>query len=188
MLNSLVRRLALAGACVAALTLCSAWNGADAVRAQSPGGAVVKVDFLAVNPQGQPVVDLKPADVSLKVGGKTRQIRTLDLVRPSVDGAAPAPKMLFSAADAAAAGYLEIYGVPKGSTVTVTLELAPSEDAPAIGTTPAQVAPGDAEDVRRVVGGFSIGALPSGDHVMRAIVSLDGKVVGRAVHTMRKGS
>ena len=97
-----------------------------------------------------------------------------------------APQLHFGAADAAAAGYLEIYGVPKGGTVTVMLELAPSEDAPALGSTPAQVVPGEAEDMRRAVGGFSIAALPAGDHVMRAVVSLDGKVVGRAVRTMRK--
>jgi hypothetical protein len=97
-----------------------------------------------------------------------------------------APQLHFGAADAAAAGYLEIYGVPKGGTVTVMLELAPSEDAPALGSTPAQVVPGESEDMRRAVGGFSIAALPAGDHVMRAVVSLDGKVVGRAVRTMRK--
>ncbi len=97
-----------------------------------------------------------------------------------------APQLHFGPSDAAAAGYLEIYGVPKGGTVTVSLELAPTEDAPAIGSTSAQVVAGETEDMRRAVGGFSITGLEPGDHVMRAVVSLDGKVVGRAVRTMRK--
>jgi hypothetical protein len=97
-----------------------------------------------------------------------------------------APQLHFGPSDAAAAGYLEIYEVPKGGTVTVSLELAPSEDAPAIGSTPAQVVAGETEDMRRAVGGFSITGLEPGDHVLRALVSLDGKVVGRAVRTIRK--
>ena len=97
-----------------------------------------------------------------------------------------APQLHFGSSDAAAAGYLEIYGVPKGGTVTVSLELAPTEDAPALGSTPAQVVAGETDDMRRAVGGFSITGLEPGDHVMRAVVSLDGKVVGRAVRTLRK--
>lgn len=99
-----------------------------------------------------------------------------------------APQLHFTPKDPAGAGYLEIYNVPKGANVTVNLEIAPSEDAEAIGTVPAQVVPGDTEDMRRAVGGFSIENLPAGDHVMRAIVSIDGKPVGRAVRTMRKGA
>lgn len=98
-----------------------------------------------------------------------------------------APQLHFGSQDPAGAGYLEIYGVPKGGAVTVTLEIAPSEDAPAIGNVPAQVVPGDSEDMRRAVGGFSIENLAPGDHVMRAIVSVDGKPVGRVVRTLRKG-
>ena len=97
-----------------------------------------------------------------------------------------APKLLFGPQDLAAVGYLEIYGVPKGAAVTATLELAPSEDAPAIASTPATVGPGKDQDARLVYGGFTIEALPPGDVVMRALLSLDGKVVGRAVRTMRK--
>lgn len=97
-----------------------------------------------------------------------------------------APQLHFTAKDAAGAGYLEIYGVPKGAQVGVTLEIAPSEDAPAMGAVPAQVVAGDTDDMRRAVGGFSIENLPAGDHVMRAIVSVDGKPVGRAVRTLRK--
>lgn len=99
-----------------------------------------------------------------------------------------APRLLFGPADQAAAGYLEIYGVPKGANVTGTIELAPSEDAPAMATTPATIRPAAAEDMRVVFGGFSIGGLQPGDYVMKIVVSVDGKAVGRAMRTLRKSA
>lgn len=99
-----------------------------------------------------------------------------------------APRLLFGPADQSAAGYLEIYGVPKGANVTGTIELAPSEDAPAMATTPATIRPAAAEDMRVVFGGFSIGGLQPGDYVMRIVVSVDGKAVGRAMRTLRKSA
>jgi hypothetical protein len=96
------------------------------------------------------------------------------------------PKLQFGASDTGAVAYMELYGVPKGATVTATLELAPSESAPALAQTPAQINPGATDDARLLVGGFSIGALPPGDVVMRAIVTVDGQPAGRAVRTMRK--
>ena len=40
--------------------------------------------------------------------------------------------------------------------------------------------------MRIVAGGFAIGGLAPGDYVMRMIVSVDGKVAGTALRTMRK--
>ena len=51
----------------------------------SPGG--VSLDFLAVSPDGLPVADLKAPDVSLKVDGRARPIRSLRFVQVS-DGTA----------------------------------------------------------------------------------------------------
>ena len=50
-------------------------------------GGDVTVDFMAVAADGRPVADLKPADVSLKVGGKNRTIKSLQLVRFEGTGA-----------------------------------------------------------------------------------------------------
>jgi hypothetical protein len=97
-------------------------------------------------------------------------------------------RLLFAPQDQGALGYLELYGVPKGATVTGSIELAPSEQAPAIATTPATVQTATSEDLRIVVGGFSIGGLAPGDYVMRMIVSVDGKVVGTAMRTMSKSA
>ena len=97
-----------------------------------------------------------------------------------------APKLLFAAGDAAAVSYLEAFNVPKGAAVTATLELAPSEEAPAMGTTDAQVRPGATDDARIIVGGFGIENLAPGDYVVRTVISVDGKPVGRAASTLRK--
>jgi hypothetical protein len=40
--------------------------------------------------------------------------------------------------------------------------------------------------MRVAFGGFSIATLAPGDYLMRAVVSLDGKPVGRVVRTLRK--
>jgi hypothetical protein len=40
--------------------------------------------------------------------------------------------------------------------------------------------------MRVAFGGFSVAALPPGEYLMRAVVSLDGKPVGKVVRTLRK--
>jgi VWFA-related protein len=49
-------------------------------RTLAAGSASMTVDFLALNREGQPVLDLKPEEVTLKVDGKTRTLRSLALM------------------------------------------------------------------------------------------------------------
>jgi hypothetical protein len=95
------------------------------------------------------------------------------------------PRLDF-ANDPIAIGMLEIYGVPKGGAVTVELDVVQTAEGPQLATAQTQVAPGDSEDMRRAFGGFSIASLAPGDYLMRAVVSLDGKPVGKVVRTLRK--
>lgn len=95
------------------------------------------------------------------------------------------PRLQFTG-EPGAFGYLEIYGAPKGSTVSVLLEIAADENGPALTTSELTAAPGPADDVRIAYSGFAIEALPPGDVVMRAIVSVDKTVVGRISRTLRK--
>jgi hypothetical protein len=97
-----------------------------------------------------------------------------------------APRLTFTASDAQAIGYVEIYGVPKGGTVGVTFELAATDGGPALATGPAQISQGSTEDMRIAFGGFGIGPMEPGDLQMRAVVSLDGKRVGSVSRTVRK--
>jgi hypothetical protein len=96
------------------------------------------------------------------------------------------PKMHFEA-DPTAMGYFEIYGPAPAGTLTVALELAGSEDGRALVRVPASVNPGRTENFRTATGVVPIGALAPGDYVVRAIVSLDGRPLGRVYRTLRKG-
>jgi hypothetical protein len=96
------------------------------------------------------------------------------------------PRLQFTGADAGAFGYLEIYGVAKGTTPSVKFEIAPSADAPALAGHDVKLAQGPSDDVLIAYSGFSIADLPAGDVVLRAIVLVDGKEAGRAVRTLRK--
>jgi hypothetical protein len=97
-----------------------------------------------------------------------------------------APRLEFTN-EPVAIGLLEIYGVPKGADVAVKLDVAASPDGPAFATAETQIGRGSGgDDARTAFGGFSIADLAPGDYLMRAVVLLDGKPVGRAVRTLRK--
>jgi hypothetical protein len=96
-----------------------------------------------------------------------------------------APRLDFSN-EPVAIGLLEIYGVPKGGTVTVDLDIVSTPEGSPLASAQTSVKPGSTEDMRIAFGGFDIATLSPGDYLMRAIVSLDGKAVGRVVRTLRK--
>jgi hypothetical protein len=54
-------------------------------------GAVVTFDFVATTDDGRPVAGLTPADVRLKVGGRERTVRDLEVVEIAAGTAPPAP-------------------------------------------------------------------------------------------------
>jgi hypothetical protein len=58
-------------------------------RAAPPAG-MVAVDFLAIGKDGQPVADLKPEEVQLRVSNRARTIKNLQIVRAAAASAAPA--------------------------------------------------------------------------------------------------
>src|SRR5262245_57629090 len=69
-------------------------SGPIGLRGAQPGGAPVKVQFRAVAEDGQPILDLKAADVSLRFNGKTREIRSLELIQlGAATGAAASPAL-----------------------------------------------------------------------------------------------
>ena len=97
-----------------------------------------------------------------------------------------APRLQFTRTDTMAVGVAEVYGVPKGANVTVQFEIADSDAGQPRGAAAGNVQNGPTEDARVVFGGFGIETLEAGDYVMRAIVSIDGKVAGTATRTLRK--
>jgi hypothetical protein len=73
--------------CIAALLLAGT-AGVSAGREPQAGSAPAFVDFRVVTDAGEPVADLKPADVTLRVGGRVRTLKSLELVRVGSDRAA----------------------------------------------------------------------------------------------------
>ena len=84
-----------------------------------------------------------------------------------------------------AVAYLEIYGVAKGA-LSADLELADTENGPASVSGAMRITGEASDDRHAALGGIPIGSFPSGDIVVRAIVSIDGKPVGRVTRTLRK--
>ena len=64
--------------CSAGASSAGAGGGQAGAR---PRGPVAVLDFRAISEDGKPVVDLKAAEVALKVDGKAREIRSLQLVK-----------------------------------------------------------------------------------------------------------
>jgi hypothetical protein len=97
------------------------------------------------------------------------------------------PKMVFGS-DQAAVTYLEIYGrAPKPDSVTVRIEVAATVDGRALVTAAARIVP-QQDDRRIMIGAVPIAALAPGDYVVRAIISVDGRPVGRVFRTLRKSA
>ena len=95
------------------------------------------------------------------------------------------PKLAFTSADAAAIGFVEIYGVSKDAKIDTTFEILKA-DGEVLGSGQGTVGPGKGEDARIAYGGFGIATLEPGDYTMRATISVDGKQAGVLTRTLRK--
>jgi hypothetical protein len=85
-------------------------------------------------------------------------------------------------------GYFEIYGRPPAGTLTVALEIAESMDGKAITRVPGTIVPSADGNGATANGVVPIGGLASGDYVVRGIVSLDGRPVGRVARPLKNGA
>ena len=93
------------------------------------------------------------------------------------------PMLQFSNEPVAMA-YLELYGQTT-TEPAVTVELAMSEDGPALLTMPGSISR-TSDDLRQfATAALPIGSLPAGDYAVRAIVTVDGKQA-RLTRTLRK--
>jgi VWFA-related protein len=80
------------GSCLAAALLASS---STRLAARQPAAAPVLVDFRAVSEDGRPIEDLTPADVTLRVGGRARAVKSLEFIRIAADApGAPATPAL----------------------------------------------------------------------------------------------
>jgi hypothetical protein len=95
------------------------------------------------------------------------------------------PRLEF-ASEPAVACYFELYGVPKNGILEARFELAQSVDGPPLAGLQGTIRTGVTSNSRIVSAPMRITDIPPGDTLVRAIVLLDGKEVGRVVRTLRK--
>lgn len=96
-----------------------------------------------------------------------------------------APKLAFTAADAAAIGFIEIYNVAKDAKLEATFEIV-KPGGEVMGSGQGTIGAGPGDDARIAYGGFGIATLEPGDYTMRATITVDGKQAGIATRTLRK--
>jgi hypothetical protein len=96
------------------------------------------------------------------------------------------PKVQFTV-EPTALGYFEIYGTASGE-LSVALEVATSMDGRALSRVPAAVVPGPpgSAATRIGTGVVPVATLAPGNYVVRAIVSLDGRPIGRTYRSFRR--
>lgn len=96
------------------------------------------------------------------------------------------PRLQFGP-ESAAVGYFEIYGVPpRSAEITVRMEIAASDEGPAMVGANATVQKTQDEGRRIVIAPMALNSLPPGDYLVRAIVNIDGRAAGRVTRTLRK--
>ncbi len=80
-----LRRPALILVVLVALALGTSLRSAGVLQA----GETVRVDFQVIGAEGQPVADLKPDEVTVRLGGRPRVIKELQFVRVPAGGGTP---------------------------------------------------------------------------------------------------
>jgi VWFA-related protein len=93
------------------------------------------------------------------------------------------PVLVFGTEPSAMA-YLELYG-QSTTPAAIAVELAMSDEGPAVFTVPAAIAETSEPGRRFATAAIPIGSLPAGDYLVRANVTVDGQRV-RVVRTLRK--
>jgi len=97
------------------------------------------------------------------------------------------PKLQF-VSEPTANGYFEIFGPAPAGTLSVALELATTEDGPALVRVPGAVVATKDADRRRATGVVPVGQLAPGDYVLRAVVSLDARPIATLIRILRKAA
>ena len=85
--------------------------------------------------------------------------------------------------------YAEIYGRPtEGDTLASRFEVADSLDGAALATVDGSIRTTPDAGRRAALGSLDLTALKPGDYLVRAIVTLNGKEIGRVTRTLRKAA
>src|SRR6185503_2240098 len=97
------------------------------------------------------------------------------------------PRLLFSAEPVVIA-YLDVVGGGAGAKVAAFVEISKTENGDALSRTPLAFEPTSDPARFTASAAVPIGGLPPGDYVVRAMVGVDGKPMGRVTRVLRKVS
>ncbi|HXT68929.1 MAG TPA: hypothetical protein VN700_04200 [Vicinamibacterales bacterium] len=95
------------------------------------------------------------------------------------------PRLQFST-EASALVHLEVYGGAAGMPVSVVFEVSETTDGPPLFRVPGVLSATAEEGRFSATGTVTVGILPPGDYVIRAIVGVQGQSAGRVIRTLRK--
>ena len=99
------------------------------------------------------------------------------------------PYLQFPAEADAVMAYAEIYGRPAATDMLAsTFEIAATADGPPLASVAGSVRTTPNDDRRATLGTIDLTALSTGDYLVRAIVTLNGKEIGRVSRTLRKAA
>jgi hypothetical protein len=137
-------------------------------QAQEPTLTMVSVDFRVLARDGAPVLDLKPEEVVLKVGGRARDIVALELVKAGGDTPPPPP-------------FLTNASIVGGRSVTLLVDdeaIEPGHEGPvrdALSQLVEALTPEDHVGLSTVKGGVVVHPTARHDRVLADIAGLKGR-------------
>jgi hypothetical protein len=95
------------------------------------------------------------------------------------------PRLQFTT-EASALAHVEVYGGAAGTRVSVAFEVAETTDGAPLFRVPGVLSPSSDPDRYSATGTITVGILPPGDYVIRAIIGVEGQPAGRVVRTLHK--
>lgn len=95
------------------------------------------------------------------------------------------PRLQFRS-EASALAHVEVYGGTAGMPVGVVFEVSDSTDGAPLFRVPGVLSATQEEGRFSATGTITVGALPPGDYVIRAIIGVQGQPAGRVIRTLRK--
>ncbi len=151
-----------------------------ASQPQEPGLTMVSVDFRALARDGAPVLDLKPEEVVLKVGGRAREIIALELVKAGGD-TPPPPKGAKAPPPLPPPPFLTNSSLVSGRSVTLLVDdeaIEPGHEGPvrdALSQLVEALTPEDYVGLSTVKGGVVVHPTARHDRVLADIARLKGR-------------
>lgn len=170
------------------LTLGNQWTSALAARGEPPVPTATSVPTgqyrlraAAIADDGSRGTVEHAVDARLTDAGP---MKVSDVILGAASGGNFSPRLDFARADGGAVAYLELYGMPEGADVALTLERAVMRDGEALEVIPMTIRP-RGQALHFATAGVVFADLPDGDHLLRVVIRIAGVETARLVRALR---